>query len=168
MVGKGLLNEEGIKMESGGLDRRKRSYPWMKSTAARTRGRQSWRASVDGGPAGAEDCAGLGLVGSGVRIGVQGSTMSLAMTRVKVPFLELGRSCCEGQWSSGEEAGCGHRGQSRVGIGGLGSREVRRLESEVGIVWMCVRILGSRVIRGRPRVAKAGQGCAKVGLQAVR
>ena len=33
---------------------------------------QSWRASVDGGPVGAEDCAGLGLVGSEVRIGVQG------------------------------------------------------------------------------------------------
>src|SRR6266581_7221257 len=83
MVGKGLLNEGGIKMESGGLDRRERSYPWMKSMAARTGGRQSWGASVDGGPAGAEDCARSGLVGSEVRIGVQGATTSLAMTRVK-------------------------------------------------------------------------------------
>ena len=124
-------------MESGGPDRRKRSHLWTKSMAARTGGRQSRRASVDGGPAGAEDCARLGPVGSKVRIGVQGSTTSLAMTRVKVPFPELGRSCCEGQWSSEEEeAGCGHRGQSRVSIGGLGSKEVRRLESEVGIVWM--------------------------------
>src|SRR6266581_8535186 len=44
---------------------------------------QSQRASVDGGPAGAEDCAGLGTVGSEVRIRVQGATTSLAMTRVK-------------------------------------------------------------------------------------
>src|SRR6266571_3775491 len=70
-------------MESGGPDRRKRSYPWTKSTAARTGGRQSRRASMDGGPTGAEDCAGSGLVGSEVRIGVQGATTSLAMTRVK-------------------------------------------------------------------------------------
>src|SRR6266581_6934059 len=55
----------------------------MKSTAARTRGRQSWRASMDGGPAGAEDCARLGPVGSEVKIRVQGATTSLAMTRVK-------------------------------------------------------------------------------------
>src|SRR6266704_6750920 len=118
MVGKGLLNEGGIKTESGGLDRRKRSYPQTKSTAARTRGRQSQRASVDGGPAGVEDCARSGLVGSELRIGVQGSTTSLAMTRVKAPFPELGWSCCEGQWSL-EEAGCGCRGRSRVSIGGL-------------------------------------------------
>src|SRR6266581_7538978 len=70
-------------MESRGPDRRKRSYLQMKSTAARTRGRQSRRASVDGGPAGVEDCAGSGPVGSEVRNGVQGATMSLAMTRVK-------------------------------------------------------------------------------------
>ena len=62
--------------------------------------------------------------------------MSLAMTRVKVPFPELGRSCCKGQWSSEEEVGCGCRGRSRVSIRGLGSKEVRRLESEVRIVWM--------------------------------
>ena len=55
----------------------------MKSAAARTRGRQSQRASVDGGPAGVEDCARLGPVGSEVRNRVQGATMSLAMTRVK-------------------------------------------------------------------------------------
>src|SRR6266705_110738 len=118
-------------MESRGPDRRGRSYPQMKSTAARTRGRQSQRASMDGGPAGAEDCAGLGPVGLEVRIGVQGATTSLVMTRVKAPFLELGRSCCEGQQSSEEEAGCGCRGQSRVSIRGLGSKEVRRLESEL-------------------------------------
>ena len=70
-------------MESGGLGRRKRSYPRTKSVAARTGGRQSWRASMDGGPTGAEDCARLGPVGSEVRIGVQGATTSLAMTRVK-------------------------------------------------------------------------------------
>src|SRR6266571_5628713 len=70
-------------MESGGLDRRKRSYLQTKSTAARTGGRQSQRASMDGGPAGVEDCAGSGPVGSEVRIGVQVATMSLAMTRVK-------------------------------------------------------------------------------------
>src|SRR6266581_616653 len=83
MVGKGLLNKGGIKMESGGPDRRERSYPWTKSMAARTGGRQSQGASVDGGPAGVEDCAGLGLVGSEVRIEVQGTTTSLVMTRVK-------------------------------------------------------------------------------------
>src|SRR6266581_8468341 len=83
MVGKGLLNEGGIKMESRGPDRRKRSYLWTKSAAARTGGRQSWRASVDGGPAGAEGCARSGPVGSEVRIRVQGATTSLAMTRVK-------------------------------------------------------------------------------------
>ena len=44
----------------------------MKSVAVRTRGRQSWRASVDNGPAGAEDCAGSGPVGLEVRIRVQG------------------------------------------------------------------------------------------------
>src|SRR6266571_2714461 len=70
-------------MESGGLDRRKRSYLQTKSTAARTGRRQSQRASVDGGPAGAEDCARSGPVGSEVRIGVQWATTSLAMTRVK-------------------------------------------------------------------------------------
>ena len=70
-------------MESGGPDRRKRSYPWMKSAAVRTGGRQSQRASVDGGPTGAEDCARLGLVGLEVRIRVQEATTSLAMTRVK-------------------------------------------------------------------------------------
>ena len=70
-------------MESGGLDRRKRNHPWTKSVAARTGGRQSRRASMDGGPTGAEDCARLGLVGSEVRIGVQGATTSLVMTRVK-------------------------------------------------------------------------------------
>src|SRR6266581_4885077 len=70
-------------MESRGLDRRSRSYPQTKSAAARTGGRQSWRASMDGGPTGAEDCAGSGLVGSEVRIGVQGATTSLVMTRVK-------------------------------------------------------------------------------------
>src|SRR6266581_1283171 len=123
-------------MESGGPDRRKRSYPQTKSMAARTGGRQSRRASVDGGPAGVEDCARSGPVGSEVRIGVQGATTSLAMTRVKAPFLELGQSCCKGQWSSEEEVGCGHRGQSRVSIGGLRSKEVRRLELEVRIVWM--------------------------------
>src|SRR6266571_3568485 len=70
-------------MESGGPDRRKRSYPWMKSMAARTGGRQSRRASMDGGPTGVEDCARSGPVGSEVRIGVQGATTSLVMTRVK-------------------------------------------------------------------------------------
>ena len=59
-------------MESGGLDRRKRSYPWMKSMAVRAGGRQSRRASMDGGPAGVEDCARLGPVGLEVRIRVQG------------------------------------------------------------------------------------------------
>src|SRR6266705_816383 len=103
--------------------------------AARTGGRQSQRASMDGGPAGVEDCAGSGPVGLEVRIGVKGATMSLAMTRVKVPFPELGQSCCKGQQSSEEEVGCGRRGQSRVSIGGLGSKEVRRLELEVRIVW---------------------------------
>src|SRR6266581_9801924 len=83
MVGKGLLNEGGIKAESGGPDRRKRNHPWTKSVAARTGGGQSRRASMDGGPAGAEDCAGLGPVGLEVRIRVQGATTSLAMTRVK-------------------------------------------------------------------------------------
>src|SRR6266581_2378298 len=83
MVGKGLLNEGGIKTESGGPDRRKRSYPRTSSAAARTGGRQSRRASVDGGPAGVEDCARSGPVGSEVRIGVQGATTSLVMTRVK-------------------------------------------------------------------------------------
>src|SRR6266571_1290583 len=107
--GKGLLKEGGIKTESGGPDRRKRSYPQTKSMAVRTRGRQSRRASMDGGPAGAEDCARLGLVGSEVRIRVQGATTSSAMTRVKAPFPELGQSCCKGQWSlEEEEAGCGH------------------------------------------------------------
>ena len=38
---------------------------------------------MDSGPAGAEDCAGLGLVGSEVRVGVQGATTSLVMMRVK-------------------------------------------------------------------------------------
>ena len=70
-------------MESGGPDRRKRSYPQTKSMAARTGGRRSRRASVDGGPTGVEDCARSGPVGSEVRIRVQGATMSLAMTRVK-------------------------------------------------------------------------------------
>src|SRR6266581_1509276 len=83
MVGKGLLNEGGIKVEFGGPDRRKRNHLWTKSVAARTGGRQSWRASVDGGPTGAEDCAGSGPVGSEVRIGVQGATRSLVMTRVE-------------------------------------------------------------------------------------
>ena len=55
----------------------------MKSMAVRTGGRQSQRASMDGGPTGAEDCARSGPVGSEVRIGVQGATTSLAMTRVK-------------------------------------------------------------------------------------
>ena len=55
----------------------------MKSMAARTRGRQSQRASVDSGPAGVEDCARLGPVGLEVKIRVQGATTSLAMTRVK-------------------------------------------------------------------------------------
>src|SRR6266571_6810888 len=81
--GKGLLKEGGIKTESGGLDRRTRSYLQMKSMAVRTGGRQSQGASMDGGPAGAEDCARSGPVGSEVRIGVQGATTSLAMTRVK-------------------------------------------------------------------------------------
>ena len=98
-------------MESRGLDRRKRSYPWTKSAAVRTRGRQSRRASVDGGPAGAEDCAGSGPVGSEVRIGVQGATMSLAMTRVKhhsrswvgvvARAMEFGGG--GGMWSQGPE-----------------------------------------------------------------
>ena len=70
-------------MESRGPGRRKRSYLRVKSVAARTRGRQSQRASMDGGPTGAEDCARSGLVGSEVRIGVQVATTSLAMTRVK-------------------------------------------------------------------------------------
>src|SRR6266581_793328 len=70
-------------MESGGLDRRKRSYSQTKSAAARTGGRQSRRASVDGGPAGVEDCARLGPVGLEVRIRVQVATTSLVMTRVK-------------------------------------------------------------------------------------
>ena len=74
---------------------------------------------MDGGPAGVEDCARSGPVGSEVRIRVQGATMSLAMTRVKAPFLELGRSCHEGQQSSEEEVGCGRRGWSRVSIRGL-------------------------------------------------
>src|SRR6266581_6064414 len=73
----------GLKVESRGPDRRMRSYPWTKSMAARTGGRQSWGASMDGGPTGAEDCARLGPVGSEVRIGVQGATTSLVMTRVK-------------------------------------------------------------------------------------
>src|SRR6266705_1447860 len=98
-------------MESRGPDRRKRSYLQTKSAAMRTGGRQSQRAGMDGGPAGAEDCARSGPVGLEVRIRVQGATKSLAMTRVKVPFPELGRSCCGG-WRSLEEAGCGHRGQS--------------------------------------------------------
>src|SRR6266705_1753589 len=123
-------------MESRGTDRRKRSYPWTKSMAARTGGRQSRRASMDGGPAGAGDSARLGLVGLEVRIRVKGATTSLVMTRVKAPFLELGWSCCKGQQSSEEEAGCGRRGRSRVSIGGLGLKEVRRLELEVRIVWM--------------------------------
>src|SRR6266581_8409404 len=38
---------------------------------------------MDGGPAGVEGCAGSGPVGLEVRIGVQGATTSLAMTRVK-------------------------------------------------------------------------------------
>ena len=38
---------------------------------------------MDGGPAGVEGCARLGPVGSEVRIGVQGATTSLAMTRVE-------------------------------------------------------------------------------------
>ena len=59
-------------MESRGPDRRKRSYLQTKSMAARTGGRQSQRASVDGGPAGAEDGARSGPVGSEVGIGVQG------------------------------------------------------------------------------------------------
>ena len=49
-------------MESGGPDRRKRSYLRTKSTAMRTRGRQSQRASMDGGPTGVEDCARAGPV----------------------------------------------------------------------------------------------------------
>ena len=44
----------------------------MKSAAVRTGGGQSRRASMDGGPAGAEDGAGSGPVGSEVGIGVQG------------------------------------------------------------------------------------------------
>ena len=110
-------------MESGGPDRRGRSYPWMKSAAVRTRGRQSQRASVDGGPAGAEDCARLGLVESEVRIRVQGATTSLVMTRVKVPFPELGRSCCKGQWRS-EEVGCGHRARVGSALGDYGQRRL--------------------------------------------
>ena len=41
--------------------------------------------------------------------------MSLVMTRVKVPFLELGQSCCEGQQRSEEEVGCGQR----AGVGSV-------------------------------------------------
>ena len=78
-----IIKQRRIKVESRGPDRRRRSYPQMKSMAVRTGGRQSQRASVDGGPAGVEDCARSGLVGSEVRVRVQGATMSLAMTRVK-------------------------------------------------------------------------------------
>ena len=59
-------------MESRGPDRRRGSYLQTKSVAVRTGGRQSRRASMDGGPAGVEDCAGLGLVGLEVRIGCRG------------------------------------------------------------------------------------------------
>ena len=55
----------------------------MKSMAARTGGRQSQRASMDGGPAGVEDCARSGPVGLEARVRVQGATTSLVMTRVK-------------------------------------------------------------------------------------
>ena len=47
----------------------------MDEVAAKTRGRQSWGASVDDGPAGVEDCAGSGPVGLEARIGVQGATV---------------------------------------------------------------------------------------------
>ena len=67
-----IIKRRRIKVESGGPDRRRRSYLWMKSAAARTGGRQSQRASMDDGPAGVEDCARSGPVGSEVRIGVQG------------------------------------------------------------------------------------------------
>src|SRR6266581_6441595 len=113
MVGKGLLKEGGIKTESRGPDRRKRSYPWMKSMAARTRGRQSRRASVDGGPAGVEDCAGSGPVGLEVRIRVQGATTSLAMTRVKchsqswVRVVARGNGGQRGRWDVVIGAGVG-------------------------------------------------------------
>src|SRR6266705_6167334 len=134
MVGKGLLNEGGIKMESGGPDRRKRNHPRTKSAAARTGGRQSWRASMDGGPTGAEDCARSGPVGSEVRIGVQVATMSLAMTRVKhhsqswVRVVVRGNGVRRRRWDVVARAGVGSASGAR-GRGGL--------ESEVGIAWMC-------------------------------
>ena len=55
------------KVESRGLGRRKGSYPQTKSAAVRTGGRQSWRASVDDGPAEVGNCA-----RSEVMVGVQG------------------------------------------------------------------------------------------------
>ena len=67
-----IIKQRRIKAESGGPDRRRRSYLQTKSMAVRTRGRQSWRASMDGGPTGAEDCVGSGPVGLEVRIGVRG------------------------------------------------------------------------------------------------
>src|SRR6266581_9346558 len=121
MVGKGLLNEGGIKVESGGPDRRKRNHLQTKSAAARTGGRQSRRASMDGGPTGVEDCARSGPVGLEVRIGVQGATTSLVMTRVKhhsrswVGVVARGNGVRRRRW----DVVTGRRGQSRVSIGGL-------------------------------------------------
>src|SRR6266700_1209657 len=103
-------------MESGGLDRRS-NYLQTSSMAARTRGGHGWRLARMLVQWEQRSCT-----GSGVMVGVQGATTSLVMTRVKAPFLELGRSCCEGQRRSEEEAGCSHRGWSRVGIRGLGSK----------------------------------------------
>src|SRR6266705_762286 len=62
---------------------------------------------MDGCPTGAEDCAGSGLVGSEVRIGVQGATTSLVMTRVK------------------------HHSQSWVGVVARGNRVRRRRQDVV-------------------------------------
>ena len=88
---------------------------------------------MDGGPAGVEDCAGSGPVGLEVRIGVQGATMSLVMTRVK-----------HHSWSWVRVVARGNRVQrrrwdvvARAGVGSAsGDRGRRRLESEVGIAWM--------------------------------
>src|SRR6266705_2103934 len=112
-------------MESGGLDRRKRNHPQTKSTAARTGGRHSQRASMDGGPTGVEDCAGSGPVGSEVRIGVQGATTSLVMTRVEhhsrswVGVVARGNGVRRRRWDVVAGAGVGSAsgdwGQGRLG-----------------------------------------------------
>src|SRR6266581_3303422 len=91
---------------------------------------KDWReaepgASMDGGPAGAEDCAGSGPVGSEVGIRVQGATTSLATTRVKrhsqswVGVVARGNGVQRRRWDVVARAGVGSasgdRGQRRLG-----------------------------------------------------